>query len=173
MNAEVQALKMPFEILLGYQQQYLSRKETQTQTQTSNDSYLAFKAGNEYYLLSMTNVFEVATDINTITPLPFTPVWLLGLTSRRTDIYSVVELKSFIDKAVRPSPKNIGSYIILREAGQGYILKVDIVFGIREYSVTSLQTQQSWIDGHIHLEDKNWLRINLGNLVTDNSFIQF
>lgn len=165
----------PFDYLLTYQEMYQKRQEIQSNASFDSENYLAFKAGDESYLLNMTYVFEVATQINEITPLPFSPRWLLGLTSHRTDIYSVVDFKNFVGKKQNQSSSNArleSSFILLHKEGQGYILKVDEVYGIRSCEVTAVQSQFAWIDGQAHTDNKDWLRINMKSLINDASFIQ-
>lgn len=161
----------PFQLLVSYVEMYHQHQAQQQDTHLETNNYLAFSTGGINYLLSMKYVFEVLTEVDSITPLPFSPGWLLGLTSHRSEIYSVIDFKSFVDQKLSPAKKN-ENYILLRDAGQGYILKVEAVYGIRSCEVASLQSQYDWIDGNATMNDKNWLRINLENLVADVSFIK-
>lgn len=173
MEAQIEVGASPFAMLQEYVNLYRARKEARVLSGTDTDSYLAFSAGDECYLLSMAQVLEVATQLDDITPLPFSPFWLLGLTSHRGNIYSVVDFKYFANKKLRSAKnKSNNSYMLLRDVGQGYILKVDFVHGIRSCDVGLLQSQYGWIDGHAHMDDRDWLRINLANLAADASFIQ-
>ena len=66
----------PFAVLCDYIEKAEARKKVVDTYQGIGESYLAFTAGNKYYLLDMKAVQEVSTNIQDITPLPFTPGWL-------------------------------------------------------------------------------------------------
>lgn len=174
MSAEVQHEISPFQILLNYIELSRERRETRINRGDYTDGYLAFNASDDYYLISMAQVLEVATDVGNITPLPFSPNWLLGLISHRSEVYSVVDFNRFLGKKPRSSTgrQKTNSFILLRDVGQGYVLKVDNVYGIRSCEIGLLQSQYGWIDGHAHIEEKDWMRINLANLVADTAFVQ-
>lgn len=174
MSADVQADASPFQILLHYAEMSRERREMRVNHGDYTDGYLAFNVSDDYYLIGMTQVLEVATDVGNITPLPFSPNWLLGLTSHRSEVYSVVDFGRFLGKKSRPTTgrQQIKNFILLRDVGQGYILKVDHVYGIRSCEIGLLQSQYGWIDGHAHMEEKDWMRINLAHLVADTAFVQ-
>lgn len=171
-QSQMRNARSPFQVLLLYEQLHQQLpQEVAFKEDVKSNNYLAFSAGEENYLLLMEEVLEVMTGLENITPLPFSPPWLIGLTSHRNEIYSVVDFKKFIDRKAR-SIKNKGSYILLQNTGKGYILKVETVWGIRACDVQSVSSSLSWLDGQAQADEKNWLRINLERLVTDASFIQ-
>ena len=141
MSADVQADASPFQILLHYAEMSRERREMRVNHGDYTDGYLAFNVSDDYYLIGMTQVLEVATDV--------------GKKSRPTT-----------------GRQQIKNFILLRDVGQGYILKVDHVYGIRSCEIGLLQSQYGWIDGHAHMEEKDWMRINLANLVADTAFVQ-
>lgn len=161
-----------FAILLDYVARFKNKSKDSAQRYKLDLGYLAFSAGDHYYLLDMSKVLEVTSEISHLTPLPFAPSWLLGLTSSRGDVYSVVNFKRFVDNhsGKRLSPNY--SYIALQEEGRGYILKVDVVQGIRYCDVNQLKSPRAWINGHATMDGHEWLRIDLAHLVTDAKFIQ-
>lgn len=171
MNAETEALS-PFALLLSYVAQFHEKRELRAQEGASAKEYLAFSAGDEAYLISMGQVLEVATSLGELAPLPFSPVWLLGLVGHRNEIYSVVDFSLFLNKKYKPSSKAARAFILLRDAGQGYILKVDNVYGIRTCDMTQLDAPSGWIDGHAHMEDREWRHINVAGLTADPAFVQ-
>lgn len=161
----------PFTILCDYVEKAEARKQIVDKYHDIGESYLAFTAGDKNYLLDMKMVQEVSTTIQDITPLPFTPNWLLGLAGIRGEVFSVVEFKRFVDPAVK-NTKGRSGFIVLHNEGQGYILKVDAIQGIRSCEVSSYQSSRDWLDGQAAMDGRQWLRIDLKNLVTDASFIQ-
>lgn len=165
------AVQHIFDILNDYVAQYKSKIQRNNQNQKLDLGYLAFSAGDHHYLLDMGKVLEVNAEISQLTPLPFSPSWLLGLTSSRGEVYSVVEFKRFVDgNAVRRHNQN-DNYIALQEEGRGYILKVDTVQGIRYCEVSQLKSPRAWINGHAAMDGREWLRIDLAHLVTDAKFV--
>lgn len=174
MSADVQNNISPFQILLDYVEMSRERRELRVNRGDYTDGYLAFNVGDENYLIGMTQVLEVATDVGNITPLPFSPAWLLGLISHRSEVYSVVDFGRFLGKKSRSTigKQKLSNFILLRDVGQGYVLKVDAVYGIRSCEIGLLQSQYGWIDGHAHMEEKDWMRINLAHLVADTAFVQ-
>lgn len=166
------ATQQVFAILHDYVERFQSKSQHNAQRHKLDLGYLAFSAGDHYYLLDMGKVLEVTSEISHLTPLPFTPSWLLGLTSSRGDVYSVVDFKRFVDSSggKRLSPNY--NYIALQEEGRGYILKVDVVQGIRYCDVSQLKSPRVWINGHATMDGREWLRIDLAHLVSDAKFIQ-
>ena len=163
----------PLELLSSYVACYGERKATiERDDARKHDSYLAFRAGEENYLLSMECVFEVLTKPPEITTLPFTARWLCGLATYRGEVYSIVDFKDFVADKHRFPAQEQANYLLLRDVGQGYILKVDSVLGIRAAEVTPLRAQWPWIDAHAQIDGCDWLRIDLANLVTDPVFTQ-
>ena len=146
----------PFEILCDYVERANARKNVVDTYHAAGESYLAFTAGNKYYLLDMQMVQEVSTSIQDITPLPFTPGWLLGLAGVRGEVFSVVDFKRFVDPSLAPqSIKISSSFIILHNEG-----------------VSSYQSTRNWLNGQAAMDGLQWLRIDLKALVTDTSFVQ-
>lgn len=163
----------PLELLSSYVARYERRKATsEHDTHREKDSYLAFSAGEENYLIAMTQVFEVLAETPEMITLPFTPGWLCGLTSHRGEVYSVIDFNYFVaGKQVFAAQKQ-AAYLLLCDIGQGYILKVDSIAGIRSAQLSPLRSQRVWIDAYAQIDGRDWLRINLAHLVTDATFIQ-
>ena len=111
MNSEnTKATEMtPFAVLCDYVEKAEARKKVVDTYHAAGESYLAFTAGNKYYLLDMKMVQEVSTSIQDITPLPFTPGWLLGLAGVRGEVFSVVDFKRFVDPTLAPQSVKIRS----------------------------------------------------------------
>lgn len=161
-----------FEILRDYVGQHQNKLKHSTQRQKIDLGYLAFSAGDHHYLLDMSKVLEVNAEISQLTPLPFCPAWLLGLTSSRGEVYSVVDFKRFVDSNANRRQTQVDNFIALQEEGRGYILKVDAVQGIRYCDVSQIKSPRAWINGHATMDGREWLRIDLAHLVSDAKFIQ-
>lgn len=163
----------PLELLSSYVARYAQREVAErNHIDRNQDSYLAFSSGEENYLISMAQVFEVLAETPEMIVLPFTADWLCGLTSHRGEVYSVVDFNHFVTGRKRAAVKKQAAYILLRDIAQGYILKVDSVMDIRSAPLSPLRSQWAWIDAYARIDGRNWLRINLAHLVTDAAFIQ-
>lgn len=163
----------PLELLSSYVARYAQREVAdRNHVDRNQDSYLAFSAGEENYLISMAQVFEVLAEAPEMIPLPFTADWLCGLISHRGEVYSMVDFNHFVTGRRDSVAEKKAAYLLLRDIGQGYILKVDSVLDIRSAPVSPLRSQWTWIDAYARIDGRNWLRINLAHLVTDAAFIQ-
>lgn len=166
----------PFDLLCRYIAQAQERQQIVDDYRNEQESYLAFSAGRGRFLLSIQDVMEVTITLTDITPLPFVPKWLLGLSSSRGDVFSVVDFKTFVDSTDTTKSPKVPSYIFLRGEGAGYVLKVDEVWGSRACDLSdeipSPRGECAWIDGRAELGNQIWEHINLGSLVSDAVFIQ-
>ena len=162
----------PIALLASYEKMFHQRHEEKTVSEQHENSYLAFQCGAKKYLIKMSQVLEVVTEISSVTPLPFAKKWLLGLINQRGEIYSVVDFQSYIGDTFVPKGKKVENYVLLRDVGEGYILKVNAVFGIRTCNIEDYQSSVEWIDGKAEVDNEEWLFINLNSLVTSNTFIQ-
>ena len=92
----------PFEILCDYVERANARKNVVDTYHAAGESYLAFTAGNKYYLLDMQMVQEVSTSIQDITVAKYSLSWILSVLSirhwHRKASKSAAVLSSFIMK---------------------------------------------------------------------------
>lgn len=161
----------PFKLLEQYVQSYYLHQADKNEGDYRVQGYLGFSVAENNYLLNIVEVLEVVTDVGVITPLPFSPNWLLGLISHRNEVYSVVDFNLFLKKNNKISTRSVRNFILLQGVAQGYILKVDNVYGLKSYEVSDIGPEK-WIDGRVYMEGKDWARINLEDLLSDQSFIQ-
>ena len=166
-------LANPFNLLASYGVMFRQRHEIATSTAGRANSYLAFQAGDKKFIVKMDQVMEVITEIGLITSLPFSKVWLLGLISHRGDIFSVIDFASFLGDRTSYSSagKKNENYILLRNQGHGYVLKVNTVFGIRTCEVSDFQSGFPYITKKATLNDEDWMLIDLDILVADDAFL--
>jgi purine-binding chemotaxis protein CheW len=97
----------------------------------ASNPYLTCTIGEEDFALPLTGVLEVQR-LQAVTPVPYTPPWLIGATNRRGDILSVVDLAVFLGReAAAPAPHR--RLVVVRASREGLTtgLVVDRVRGIR------------------------------------------
>ncbi len=68
--------------------------ETKRET-TYKEVYIAFSLADIHYAIPVNRVLEIGT-LPKVTTIPKTPSWLLGVTNLRGDIFSVVDLRTFL-----------------------------------------------------------------------------
>ena len=97
----------------------------------AGDPHLICALGDEEFALPLNEVLEVQR-FPPVTPTPHTPEWLLGVTNRRGEILSVVDLAAFLGRpAASPSP---GRRLIVVRSGRDELttgLVVDRLCGLR------------------------------------------
>lgn len=161
---DIQSADTPFALLSSYAQAINVDDAQEVSGDLASSNYLGFSAGGEYFLLSVEDVRSVFSEIQLVTHLPFSPKWLLGLTSIRSEIVSVV---SFADlwRPDRELSSKSYHYILLAREGEGFLLRVDGLYGIHSMDVGVLTTQDRFVDGKIFVDGKNWQRINVTTLL--------
>jgi purine-binding chemotaxis protein CheW len=95
------------------------------------DPHLICTLGDEDFALPLTGVLEVQR-LQAVTPVPYTPPWLIGATNRRGDVLSVVDLAEFLGReAVAAAPHH--RLVVVKASREGLTtgLIVDRVRGIR------------------------------------------
>lgn len=162
----------PFELLLHYAQKAEERQAISEDYQEDKVNYLAFRAGDQRFLIDVKYILEITIALDNISPLPFTPRWLLGLASSRGDVYSVVDFRCFNNPDDPEGSRKNASYIILQDEGAGYILKVDEILSSGSFEVQPYEDWRKWIKGRYLLGGQPCLQIDLVELVSDSTFIQ-
>lgn len=162
----------PFELLVLYAEHAERRQAIVDDYQEAKDTYLAFRAGEGNFLLNIKYVLEITIGLTGITSLPFSPKWILGLTSSRGDVFSVIDFRWFNNSEDNSKSSRNPNYILLRDDGVGYILKVDEILGSGDYAVTDQNTNHAWLDGVYDLNGQICQRINVTELISDPKFIQ-
>jgi purine-binding chemotaxis protein CheW len=75
------------------------------------EKYVVFELDDKFYAIHSRQVVEVIGFLS-ITPLPFVPEWIAGITNLRGDLVSVVDLRKLWRKTTAPPAKS--KMLILR-----------------------------------------------------------
>ncbi len=136
---------------------------------------LGVAAGEERYLISMSDVSEVIT-IPKLAKVPLTEPWFLGLANVRGNLYGINDLGVFLGGS--PTAFNLKSRILLVASGSkalgGFI--VNSMLGIRDLSEFSLvkhnkkKLPKGVVAQYKDLEGRVWRKLNLLELVHDEKF---
>lgn len=121
----------------------------EAETITTRKRYVVFSMADSKYAIPIANVVEMGR-IPQITPVPYLPDWVQGVTNLRGDILSVIELRSFFGL---PAQEQFGKarMLVVRSEQNGVTtgLIVDGVHGMRELTEDSFKPVTAAIDDQI------------------------
>jgi len=104
------------------------------------ERYLIFTLADAKYAVPMSQVLEVVKLTN-FTPVPNVPDWILGITSLRGDIASIVDLRALLN--LEPEDYGDNHNLLVTQTFEGDItacLVVEQVTGIAHVSASQIQT---------------------------------
>ena len=91
---------------------------------------IGFRVGDRYFVSSISEVNEILSMPATLTPVPATRNWLLGVGNVRGNLIAVVDLKQFLMEQ-RTHVSDRSRVLWVKQAGGGVGLLVDEVLGQR------------------------------------------
>jgi purine-binding chemotaxis protein CheW len=98
---------------------------------------VTFLLAHESYALESSFVREVC-PLKELTPLPGTPPFVLGVTSVRGQILSVVNFKKFFDLPEK-GLSDLNKLIIVRADGMEFCVLADAILGVRSIPLAEIQ----------------------------------
>lgn len=158
----------PYALLCHYADVFATEQHVEHEQDFDKISYLGFSVGEQHFLLRISDVRSVLNELQYLTRLPFSPPWLLGLSSVRGEIVSVVALAQALGRPLSKSASsNETHYILLGGEAEGFLLKVDRLHGINRAEVdeTAIPKNLPFVDGQASFEGGHWQRINLSMLL--------
>jgi len=117
----------------------------------SQERYLVFTLAGARYAVPMSQVLEVA-KLGNFTPVPNLPDWILGITSLRGDIVSIVDLRALLN--LEPEDHADNHNLLVTQTFEGDItacLVVEQVAGIAHVSASQIQTIDTVSDDRLSL----------------------
>ncbi len=106
----------------------------------SQEKYLVFTLAGARYAVPMSQVLEVV-KLSNFTPVPNLPDWILGITSLRGDIVSIVDVRALLN--LEPEDYADNHNLLVTQTFEGDItacLVVEQVAGIAHVSASQIQT---------------------------------
>jgi purine-binding chemotaxis protein CheW len=100
-------------------------------------SVIEFDLAGERYGVELTRVREVAM-LKELTPVPCTPVFVLGVINLRGEIHTVIDLKKFFELPPRGITE-LNKVIMLQAEGRQLGILADSITGVRSVPLASLQ----------------------------------
>jgi twitching motility protein PilI len=155
--------------LRQFQQQVLDRLQVQA-SGIAQISTLGVQIGQDFWLVDMTDISEVM-PMPLLTPVPLTKSWYCGVANVRGNLYSIVDLKAYINK--ENAQREAHNRVLL--LGQRFAfnagLVVSKVLGLRN----SGDWQQTEINGEVRYQDGSgqvWRKLDISQMLSQPEFLQ-
>lgn len=114
--------------LLRQRAEQLARRQ-EVQAAEAQLEVVVFELGREPYALEMHHVREVV-PLKDLAPVPFTPAFVLGVTSVRGEIVPVIDLRHLFGMPER-GLRNVTRAVIVRDGVLELGVLADVVLGLR------------------------------------------
>jgi len=168
-----------FRKLLEYNKRSLEFEKTgpAEQKQATNWSGVIFRAGDYRLICGIDEINEIL-DLPTLTPIPLSKPWLLGLANVRGNLVSVCDHMWFLT-GVR-SPITTHSRLLLTDImGHPVALLVDEIFGQRHLHTENARSSKTYkktplsscVSKEYPVGDEIWGELNLRSLLADPQFM--
>lgn len=162
--------------LREFQSQLVARMQAATSGEQSQTSQLGVMIGTSRWLLNLREAGEIVS-VGSLTQVPLTKPWFLGLTNIRGNLISVVDLAHFRGQAPTPVDKESRIVAFAPSLSFNSGLLVSRVLGLRNVaemerheaadSTLAPWATQQYIDRESHL----WTELDLSVIVQDPQFL--
>ncbi len=163
----------------------LERQENQMLEEEQTAGWLGLKLGEFHFLVNLADVVEVL-PVPTIQPVPLTRHWFLGMANVRGNLVSITNIAQLM--GIEAQPVKPASRIVLFNSvrtTQAAVL-VDGVLGLQhldamqtnsidfDYEYVALREYSHWFEAESQTDKhgKQWLRLNVDHLLSDQVFLQ-
>jgi twitching motility protein PilI len=162
--------------LREFQSQLLERMQAARSGSDTGISRLGVMIGETRWLLDLQQAGEIVS-VGTITPVPLTQDWYLGLSNIRGNLTSVIDLARF--QGFDPSVIDKESRIVAFASGLSFnsALLVSRVMGLRNVSEMQLRADGAvaaapWsAQQYVDAESQVWTQLDLSLIVQDPRFL--
>lgn len=163
--------------LRAYQRELIERTREACAARGQQCSWLAIQAGQENFLLDLTQVGEVMT-LSGMTAVPLTKPWFMGLTQCRGNLVGVVDLVGFLGKAADAPGKSDRLLVFASDLAVHCAIRVTRVLGLMDISAMTLQplqadapewASQRYVDGNG--SGSGWAALDLASLAQAPAFL--
>jgi twitching motility protein PilI len=164
--------------LREFQAQLVERMQAARSGVDARVNQLGVVIGQNRWLLSLQEAGEIVS-VGTITPVPLTHDWFLGLTTIRGNLISVIDFARFQGKTPTPIDKDARIVAFAPSLSFNSGLLVSRVLGLRNVAEMQLQPDTSAAQGetgavrrYVDSESQIWTELNLSLVVQDPQFLQ-
>jgi twitching motility protein PilI len=162
--------------LREFQAQLVERMQAATSGAATHTSQLGVMIGQTRWLLNLQEAGEIVS-VGTITKVPLTQDWFLGLTNIRGNLISVIDLAHF--RGMPPTPIDKESRIVAFAPSLSFNsgLLVSRVMGLRNVAEMDLQPAAEsgdvpWaVQRYLDRESQVWTELDLSLIVQDPQFL--
>ena len=162
--------------LRTFQQELATRLASKTAAQVES-SRLGLACGGDQWLVRLADAGEVVT-VPSVTPVPHTQPWHMGIANVRGNLYSVVDFARFIGREAEGAGGNARLVLFGPRAGDlNAGIVVGRVLGLRNLAELAPSGAtanaphwyaQRWMDA----DGRTWQEIDLARLARDDAFLQ-
>lgn len=162
--------------LREFQAQLVDRMQAARTGEDGQQRQLGVEIGSQSWLLNLKEAGEIVT-VGTITHVPLTQPWFLGLTNLRGNLVSVVDLAHLMGQAPTQIDKESRIVAFGPSLGFNSALLVKRVTGLRNVATMVLQENAEvaapWIGSH-YLDGDGvvWSELKLSAMTEDAQFLQ-
>ncbi|GAB3539539.1 hypothetical protein GCM10027343_07150 [Noviherbaspirillum agri] len=162
--------------LREFQTQLVERMQAASSGTQPHTSQLGVMIGQTRWLLSLQEAGEIVS-VGSITKVPLTQDWFLGLTNIRGNLISVVDLANFRGQPQTPIDKESRIIAFAPALSFNSGLLVSRVLGLRNVADMQPQTlsesgETPWARQHyLDRESQVWTELNLSLIVQDPQFL--
>jgi purine-binding chemotaxis protein CheW len=123
----------------------LAAEPGETQNLADSIEVVEFSLAHEHYAIESAYVREVY-PLESLTPLPCTPAFVLGIVNLRGEIVSVIDLRKFFDLPQTGLP-DLNKVIVLESANMVFGLLADAIVGVRRIALSEIQPTLPTLNG--------------------------
>lgn len=123
----------------------LAREVMPAEAADASIEVLEFILAHERYAVASEYVREVYT-LEELTPLPCTPVFVLGIINLRGEILSVIDIKKFFDLPEK-GITNLNKVIVLESNDMVFGILADVISGVRRIPRAGIQPSLPTLTG--------------------------
>ena len=138
-------------------------------------SYLGVQSGADYWLIALPDAGEIVS-VPSLTSVPLTHSWFIGIANIRGNLYSVTDFSAFRGKEA--TPRNALSRLLLigTRHGNNAALLVTRLLGLRNLDDLVLATSDigapAWVgDAYVDKDGRRWQVLNVRALFQDGAFM--
>ncbi len=131
--------------ILKTRAQALAREPAKTETTAEHIEVVEFLLAYENYAVESRYVREV-TPLESLTPMPCAPAFVLGIVSVRGEIIPVIDIKKFFDLPEQ-GLTNLNQVIVLQSQDMIFGILADSILGVRHLSCAEIQPSLPTLTG--------------------------
>ena len=180
MSSEISEPKTAFEILLDYEKRSLEHVAGVPEQLEAPGLWrgIGFRLGDIYLVSSIAEVNEILR-VPTITNVPGTKAWMLGIANVRGNLLPIVHLRGLLEGETYKAVDS-ARVLSIKQAGGTIGLIVDEVLGQRSFVDENKQDNKTYLDSPInsHLSHEyvagtmSWGVFSMASLIKEPEFLQ-